>query len=117
MELEMQTVKTQGNLIRLLLNAAKSYGIGLVILAVTAVLIIRGLTSAETSNRAEQERLLNDSIRRAVVSCYAVEGRYPESVAYMTENYGVRVDETKFKVYYYAFGSNIMPDFDVITVS
>jgi uncharacterized membrane-anchored protein len=81
-----------------------------------AVLIVRGLNSTEDVSRVEQERMLNDSVRRAVVACYAIEGRYPESVEYMVENYGVRVDENKFKVYYYAFGSNIMPDFDVIVV-
>jgi hypothetical protein len=107
----------RNNFSRMLLNAAKTYGIGLVIFAAAILLVFHGLNSTEAANRAEQERMLNDSIRRAVVACYAIEGRYPESVDYMMKNYGVRIDETKFKVYYYAFASNIMPDYDIITTS
>ncbi len=31
----------------------------------------------------------------AVVSCYAVEGSYPESLNTLQEHYGVRIDESK----------------------
>lgn len=73
-----------------------------------------GLRSAGKAERAESARVLEDSIRRAAVSCYAVEGRYPDSLDYLTENYGVYVDETDFVVYYEVFASNIMPDVTVI---
>lgn len=57
---------------------------------------------------------LQNSIQRASVQCYAIEGRYPSSVDYLVKNYGIQIDEKKYAVFYEGFASNIMPD---ITVS
>jgi hypothetical protein len=54
-----------------------------------------------------------DNIRRGAVACYALEGRYPDSLDYLMKNYGVKVDEDKYNVYYTVFASNIMPDITV----
>ncbi|MDR3278549.1 MAG: hypothetical protein LBT12_07220 [Oscillospiraceae bacterium] len=98
---------------RTFVGALKSYGIGVAIFAMILVVLMRGLTSTETASQTEQLHMLEDNIRRAMVSCYAMEGSYPESLDYMIENYGVRIDENKFTVYYFVFGSNFMPNFDV----
>ncbi|WP_330587181.1 hypothetical protein [Aminipila butyrica] len=68
------------------------------------------------SQRTDQEgaAALQQAIQRASVQCYAIEGRYPASVDYLVENYGVQVDTDKYAVFYEGFASNIMPD---ITVS
>jgi hypothetical protein len=102
---------------RTFIGAVKSYGLGLILFLAILLIMLRGLTSTEEASYSEQARMLNDSIRRAMVTCYAMEGSYPESVQYMVDNYGVRVDESKFTVFYYAFASNIMPDYDVIAKS
>ena len=39
----------------------------------------------------EQRALLEDAITRALVTCYAVEGRYPSSLSYLEENYGEHI--------------------------
>ena len=80
-------------------------------------MIIFGLRQAEESSRAEGLRILDESIRRAVMISYAVEGRYPESVAYIEENYGIRIDRSKYIVHYSIFASNIMPDITVIELA
>ena len=77
-------------------------------------MILYGLQQTEASSRAEAMRILEDSIRRAVVTCYAIEGRYPESIAYIEENYNIHVDRDKFVVHYQIFATNIMPDIMVI---
>ena len=77
-------------------------------------MIVYGLQQTEASSRAEGKRILEDSIRRAVVQCYAVEGRYPESIKYLEENYGIHIDRVKFAVHYEIFASNHMPDITVI---
>lgn len=84
-----------------------------VILAVLA-LFNAGLTSL--NKRTEQERLSSarDAVTRAAVQCYALEGRYPLSVKYLEDNYGLNVDKTKYFIHYQAFASNIMPDIDVL---
>lgn len=55
-------------------------------------------------------------VRRAAVSCYAVEGAYPESYEYLKEHYGAMVDEENYAVFYEVFASNIMPDITVIQI-
>jgi len=77
-------------------------------------LIMYGLRQAEESSRAEALRILDSSIRRAVVMCYAIEGQYPESIAYIEEHYQVSINWDKYIVHYSIFASNLMPDIMVI---
>ncbi|MDR0904804.1 MAG: hypothetical protein LBN00_01290 [Oscillospiraceae bacterium] len=96
------------------LNALKSYGIGLGLFILTAVVLLGGISSTETASAEEQMQMLRDNINRAVVSCYALEGSYPESLDYIREHYNVRIDDEKFVVHYMIFASNIMPDVDIM---
>jgi hypothetical protein len=98
------------------LGALRAYGLAVGLFLVIAAILLRGLASTDSASRTEQLEMLRSNIRRAIVSCYAVEGSYPESIDYITEHYGVTIDEKKFFVYYDIFGSNIMPDFDVLPV-
>lgn len=75
---------------------------------------IYGLRCADDARGDESARVLEDSIRRASVSCYAIEGRYPDTVEYLSENYGVYINEAEFAVFYEVFASNIMPEVTVI---
>ena len=86
------------------------------VLFTTAVMgmIVFGLRQTEEANRSEGLRILEDSIRRAVVVCYAVEGRYPSDIGHIEENYGIRIDRTKYVVHYDIFASNLLPDITVI---
>ena len=86
-----------------------------ILFTVVVVLIIAyGLQQTALSSRSEGLKILEDSVRRAVAKCYAVEGSYPESVAYLEEHYGIHIDKTKYVVHYDIFASNIMPDIMVI---
>lgn len=69
-------------------------------------------------NRAEAEGAdtLRNAIAQASVQCYAIEGRYPPSVEYLEEQYGVLIDRERYNVFYDGFASNIMPDITVIPV-
>jgi len=78
------------------------------------LIISSGLRHAEDSSRAEAKRILEDSIRRAVISSYAIHGRYPESIAYIEENFSIHIDWTRFVVHYQIFASNVFPDIAVI---
>ena len=71
------------------------------------------------SGRMDREgaETLRSAIARASVQCYAIEGRYPPSVRYLEENYGIRIDWNRFYVYYEGFASNIMPDITVVSIS
>jgi len=91
---------------------------GLVLSAALLVLVMAagvfGLRAADEARGGEGARVLEDGIRRAAVSCYAIEGRYPDTIAYLEENYGVYVDEEEYAVFYEVFAANIMPDVTVI---
>ena len=77
-------------------------------------LILFGLRQAEETSRAEGLRILEESINRAVVQNYASEGKYPESLSYIEEKYGISIDHSKYVVHYSVFASNILPDVMVI---
>lgn len=61
-------------------------------------------------------RMVEDAIRNAAVTCYAIEGCYPESLEYIEEHYGVVIDRERYYVDYQAFFSNRMPQIAVYTV-
>lgn len=90
---------------------------GLLPVAVFCVVIgifLSGVRSV-SGTAAEQEA---DGLRRAVIRsavlCYALEGFYLDTLAYLEDNYGITYDEDKYVVSYEVIGSNLMPDVMVI---
>lgn len=74
---------------------------------------------AALSNVGEEKALkdkaqLEEALRRAAVSCYAIEGAYPPTLEYLVENYAVSYDEERFVIKYELFASNMMPDITVL---
>lgn len=80
------------------------------------LILLFGLSSAQEGSDQEGLRIVEESISRSIVSCYAIEGMYPQDVAYLQENYGLVIDESKYYVQYEVFASNIMPEVTVIEV-
>ena len=76
---------------------------------------ILGINNTEESARQEGARILEDSIRRAVITAYALEGRYPATIEHIENNFGVHIDTNRFIVHYMIFGSNVMPGIVVIS--
>lgn len=68
------------------------------------------------AGKAGEERLnaLAEAVRRASVQCYAIEGRYPPSVEYLEEHYGVSIDRSRYHVFYDGWASNIMPEITIL---
>ncbi len=66
--------------------------------------------------RQEAEGLKN-SVLQSAVHCYALEGFYPDSLAYLEEHYGLQYDRDRYIVDYEIIGSNLMPDVTVIARS
>jgi len=57
---------------------------------------------------------LEDSLRKAAVACYAAEGVYPPDLNYLTEHYGIQIDEDRYAVFYEVFAENLMPEITVV---
>jgi len=84
--------------------------------AAAFALLFYGLTQVSATTSREEARSLKDAISRGITHCYAVEGAYPESLAYLEERYGISYDTTKYYVDYRPIASNIMPDVTVISL-
>ncbi len=80
------------------------------------VLFLSGVSGFLERAETEGAQTLRDAISRASVQCYAIEGRYPPSVDYLEEHYGIQIDRERFDVFYDGFASNIMPEITVIPV-
>ena len=80
-------------------------------------LFLIGTQGIASKTESEQLNVLNQAIRRATIQCYAIEGRYPPSVEYLEEHYGISIDREKYYVFYDGWASNIMPDITVFPAS
>lgn len=86
-------------------------------LAVLVVVIagaVAMLTSTGQMTTNEQTEALEKALHNAVVSCYAIEGKYPANLQKVISDYGIVIDDSKYFVTYDIFASNIMP---TITIS
>jgi 4-amino-4-deoxy-L-arabinose transferase-like glycosyltransferase len=68
--------------------------------------------AAESAERQQFDNMMR-RIHQAVTACYAIEGRFPPNFAYLTEHYGIRVDETRFEVVYDIQYPNMRPAIEI----
>lgn len=73
------------------------------------ILFVFALRATAQRSAIRETEVLDGALRRAIVTCYAVEGRYPPSLDYIDRNYGVSVDQTRYAVFYDVFAANVMP--------
>ncbi len=85
----------------------------LLFLAVLAA-FVPGLGVVSDMTGREQAKSLENTVRQSAVHCYALEGFYPDSLAYLEQHYGLRYDKSRYIVSYETVGSNLMPDIAVI---
>ena len=90
------------------------FALGLLVFAATAVWMVRAVEHTAEASGREGLRMAEQAVRRAAVSCYALEGAYPASYEDLRERTGVAVDEERYAVFYEIFASNIMPEITVV---
>ncbi len=103
--MQLYDIKQKKGYARLAVSAAL-----FLLLIVLAMQVFGGM---EARVDAEQAVRLAETLRHATVTCFSVEGRYPPTLAYLTENYGVQVNQSKFTVDFQVIAPNIMPDIEV----
>ena len=87
------------------------------IITVLAVAMVLWAASATQDQAADQaKKLTEESIRRAAVQCYALEGIYPVNIEYLMEHYGIRPDTKRFIIHYQFIADNLLPDISVIPI-
>lgn len=75
------------------------------------VLLVNSLTATSSG---QEVQLVRDAIKNAALTCYAVEGSYPQSLEYLREHYKLAYNEERFIVEYDAFAENMMPYITVL---
>jgi competence protein ComGC len=105
---------------RVFRDKKSSSGLRLFIIVIIAIAILIAVWylagSLANTNATEQRDIARAAVVRSTVQCYAIEGRYPGSIDYLTENYGLTLDESKYIYYYRSVGSNMMPDIRVLSI-
>lgn len=81
---------------------------------IICVLIFWGFHSIAQGTLDNQKESLEQALRRGIMQCYALEGRYPESLDHLVNNYHIIYNEELFDIKYEAVASNIMPSVTVI---
>ena len=85
----------------------------LLLIALIGILAIYTGNLSRTADE-ESQAIAEKAVQRALVTCYAIEGSYPSSFAYLEENYALRIDHEKYIVDYRFFASNIAPEITLI---
>lgn len=87
---------------------------GTVLFLAVTLFFCLGLDNLADRTREEQKKSIEEAVWHGITQCYAIEGRYPESLEYLKAEYGIRYDTDQFFVDYQILGANIMPDVTVI---
>ena len=82
-----------------------------VALIVAFVLLINNITGKGDGRELE---IVRDAVKNAALTCYAVEGMYPEDLTYLREHYNLSYNEDRYIVYYRPLASNLMPSIKVV---
>lgn len=91
-----------------------NWGIIFSILSSVLIILILFMGFNNTQKAISDDELirLRDNIMKAAINCYAIEGFYPDDIAYLEENYGLIIDDS-YNIFYEVQGSNMMPSISV----
>lgn len=80
--------------------------------AVILILVLAVMLAGriERSQESEETEIVRKAIKDAAITCYAVEGAYPDDIEYLRQYYHLSYDENRYLVTYDAFASNHIPD-------
>ena len=92
----------------------KGLVITLVSFGIALCVLISGLTNISARNEQAQATALKASVLRATLTCYAIEGRYPQDAEYLHVHYGLLYDRSHFIVTINTFSENLLPDISVM---
>jgi len=95
---------------------SRTVAVTLLAFVLVVICVVSLINRAEDSVQAKQLLILENALRSATVTCYALEGRYPATLEDLIHRYGLVIDSDKYIVHYDAFARNIMPGIEVYTI-
>ena len=84
------------------------------LLLLVVIAAAAALPAVRSHVREDGRAAIREAVLRSAVECYTVEGAYPESLEYLTENYGLTINRDAYMVIYEAFASNQLPEVQVL---
>lgn len=81
------------------------------------VLFLAGIRYTSADTIAKEQAALEQALCKGAVHTYAITGRYPQSLAQLTEEYHITYDHSKFVVDYVPNASNLFPMISVIPLT
>lgn len=89
------------------------------VLVFVLVLCLLGswLEDFRRDSHVRQLQTLESALNRSVLLCYALEGRYPQSLEELLSRCDLTWDRQVFYVDYRPMGGNLMPDITVVDLS
>lgn len=96
------------------LGALARYLVMPVLMLAAVCLLLVSAGNVSEKQQAENLKQMQDSIHKAVLNCYAIEGSYPATLDYVEQHYGLQIDHDRYDVFYEVFAQNLMPEITVI---
>ena len=81
----------------------------LCVLLACVLLVYRGRQVSADHISQESASAIRSAIQNSALQCYCVEGAYPETLDYLVENYGLRVNTKNFYIRYEVYATNQPP--------
>ena len=78
------------------------------------LMFVYGMDHLSSSTNEKEKESLENALQRDITYCYAMEGKYPDTISDLKERYGLVYDESRFYIDYRNMGSNIYPDVTII---
>lgn len=85
-----------------------------VIVCACAVALVVALNAIFANAREQGAASIKNTILNAAMQCAAVEGSFPNNIAYLEEHYDLRVNHDDYVIIYEVLGSNVLPSIVVV---
>ena len=88
-----------------------------VLLILLCIGFLFGIHATSEETLLKQQKTLTQALQKGAVHTYSLEGRYPESLEQLLEDYHITYDSQKFIVEYVPNGSNLFPMISVLPLN
>lgn len=82
----------------------------LLLIALVLVLCVMLVGYIDRTDHSAESELVRKAVKEAVITCYAVEGAYPDDVEYLRKYYHLSYNDDLYLVTIESFASNHLPD-------
>jgi hypothetical protein len=80
-----------------------------IVILITVLLVLNGISSYDDNFTESEVDRVKETVEKYIVQCYATEGAYPPNIAYLSEHYGLILNEDKYIYEYEPVAENIKP--------